>query len=614
MERAVAGGWGEVRRARRQRSERGRRQRGERRRRAALACAVALASGIYGCGDEAEPTVDEQTLTPPSELAEALDHTAPPLELDAPTVFHRIELVREADGVVSVGDIAAVELERLPLPALDAEYLLVGYADGAVLSAQPVAFPTRALGLRRDEDGIWVHDSIPLTSSTVTVFVPSDPALDELVLITPDDERLVELSGEALAAASVEKRSLPRGLGSLRQAITLQELESRYPHIDFLGPEDTGKLHPEVLAGGDIIEPTEAMNDVIADGLGRVAPALLSSVQTIAWVSWPLVEGRPDWDGFASGSHLALNADRAEVPDMALTLVHEVAHNFADLVGAAGGRGRLDEWRTPEPADAARRLLDRFRLARGLLGTWKRLHESGVPEGVTEAFEASPSAASWKRRTKAEAVAVGFGSAYAASEPEEDFAEYVGSVQAPVPGEPNICSTFAGVSELSPRVAIPYAKLVLLRGLGAVTQAAFDACTSRVSLSSTPGIHFSGVISFQSALQAGWLDAGAAFGILGNGPNTYRLLVQVKLAETRGSPLGLHRLDYIGFGNVGDAGLSGAYLAHDNELRARSGEQGLVLFTEASAERTTGALFGLVLQNAVGANTDYFPFGTFRIP
>jgi hypothetical protein len=59
--------------------------------------------------------------------------------------------------------------------------------------------------------------------------------------------------------------------------------------------------------------------------------------------------------------------------------------------------------------------------------------------------------------------------------------------------------------------------------------------------------------------------------------------------------------------------LSTALLGNGNNLSARAGEQGLVLFTDARPELTAGAVFGLVLQNAVGVDTDAFPFGTFRI-
>ena len=194
----------------------------------------------------------------------------------------------------------------------------------------------------------------------------------------------------------------------------------------------------------------------------------------------------------------------------------------------------------------------------------------------------------------------------------EDLAEYVGSVQAPSAATPGICPVFAGGGNLAPEFAIPYAKLALLLGVGAITDSSFNGCVQGTVLGQQSGIDFPGSTSFQSDLDAGFLNERQSR-ILGSGPDSYRLLVEVELGSPGGSPLGLHRLSYIGLGNVGSS-LSGAYLAHDNPFRARASERGFVLVTEATAERSTGAIFGLVFQNAVGVNTEFLPYGTFQIP
>jgi len=49
-----------------------------------------------------------------------------------------------------------------------------------------------------------------------------------------------------------------------------------------------------VLEVEAIQSPPRAHPWLTAAGLARVAPALLSSVQTFAWVSWP-VDGRPSY-------------------------------------------------------------------------------------------------------------------------------------------------------------------------------------------------------------------------------------------------------------------------------------------------------------------------------
>ena len=50
---------------------------------------------------------------------------------------------------------------------------------------------------------------------------------------------------------------------------------------------------------------------------------------------------------------------------------------------------------------------------------------------------------------------------------------------------------------------------------------------------------------------------------------------------------------------------------HGTQLAQQAGIQ---LLTDARPERTAGAIFGLVLQNAAGSPTDTWTLGTFRIP
>lgn len=88
------------------------------------------------------------------------------------------KLIRDAGGVVSLAGVDTVELERMPMPALSPEYLVVSYTGATVISAVPLAFPSRALALVRAEDSGLIHDSVALTTSSATVFVESDPAID----------------------------------------------------------------------------------------------------------------------------------------------------------------------------------------------------------------------------------------------------------------------------------------------------------------------------------------------------------------------------------------------------------------------------------------------------
>jgi hypothetical protein len=85
------------------------------------------------------------------------------------------------------------------------------------------------------------------------------------------------------------------------------------------------------------------------------------------------------------------------------------------------------------------------------------------------------------------------------------------------------------------------------------------------------------------------------------------------LPSAGSTPLGLHRLgDIVALDGIPDR-RSGAYLANEDPLRARSSEQGMVLVTDFNSQSFRGAMFGLVLQNVVGGNTDSWPFGTFQV-
>jgi hypothetical protein len=80
------------------------------------------------------------------------------------------------------------------------------------------------------------------------------------------------------------------------------------------------------------------------------------------------------------------------------------------------------------------------------------------------------------------------------------------------------------------------------------------------------------------------------------------------------SPVGLHRLDDVGFNNAAKPGTSGAYISNDSPLLARVATQGLVLVTEATTSGAKGALFGLMLKSPAGNQTDSLPYGTFSVP
>jgi hypothetical protein len=573
---------------------------------------------LAACGDDpSSPTKNAPGPGASSEPEEAVRTTLPPFVLSEPAPFYRLDLARDENGSLSLASAERVELEQLPLPALSAEYLVVAYAGDVVVSAVPLVFPDTVVSMGRDADsGAPVHGTTILTESVTSVFIEADASLDRIAVTTPSGDEPLEIAADDLPAEPSERkraaRATPSSLGTSRQPITTEQLAFRYAHIRFLTAGDDALLPTKLLDGSSIVATTDAMNDVLADGLAKLAPAMLSSVQTIAVVRWPA--GSPQVSGIlgmALGSQLVLNADLMADPEMVLTIVHEVAHNFTFLSEAAATNATSDLAAWSEAArNAAASLVRRYRLVRGIAKTWEDLHATGVEAGLAVAY--APGNA-WMSLSTSAARAGGFASPYGSTSPWEDLAEYAGSVQAPSTATPGICPVFAGGGTLAPKLAIPYAKLTLLLGVGAITESSFSGCVQGTVLGHQPGIDFPGAISFKSQLQAGYLNEKKSFGILGAGPNSYQILVEVELDSPGGSPLGLHRLSYIGLSNVSSS-LSGAYLSNDDPFLARASEQGLVLVTEATAERSTGAIFGLVFQNAVGINTDFLPYGSFRIP
>jgi hypothetical protein len=296
---------------------------------------------------------------------------------------------------------------------------------------------------------------------------------------------------------------------------------------------------------------------------------------------------------------------------MILTAVHEIAHNYTFLCSAAGSSSALSDW--PSAAgEAAAKLVQRFQLAAGLDVAFQGLHESGIPSAISMAYTLDDT--TWRSLSLAQAQSGGFASPYGSVNAWEDIAEYVGSVQAPTATTPGICPRFSGVSELAEDLAIPFAKLVFLRAVGALDANKFEACAGQVKGATTEGIHFSQV-DFTSDLKAGTLtlEGGSpGFAVYGKGPNTYQVLFEYPLREKGATPLGIHRFDSVSFFNFANSGAR-VLLGHEDPYKARAGEQGMMLVTEANSDRVSGFIFGLVLQNAVGTNTDYMPLGTFLV-
>ena len=570
-------------------------------------------SGEGGAGGEGGRNSDAPALAP---IGDALDATMPSFELAAPKDFYRFDLRLNGDAV-ELEQVERVTLPFLPTPSLSPEFLVVGLAGDDVVSAVPVTFPT-VVRTSSSELGVRTHTELTVADPRTTVYLEISDELDRVQVLAPGGE--VAFETKDLPSKTIEQSWAPSDGKSKQQKLPRDQLAFRYAHIRFLAPGDEATLQPELLtdstnpATAQIVAPSETLDQVVADGLARVAPGLLSSVSTIAVVKWPA--GHPYATGvlgMALGPQLVLNADLfADKDEMVLTVVHEIAHNYTFLCGAAGvpGDSSLSDW-PASAGEAAAKVIQRFRLAAGLDVAFQGLHESGIPSGVSMAYTSEDT---WESLSLAQAQNGGFASPYGSVNAWEDIAEYVGSVQAPTATTPGICPLFAGVSELTEDVSIPFAKLVFLRALGALDASKFEACAGHVRGATTEGIHFSNV-DFTSDLKAGTLtlDGGSpGFAVYGKGPNTYQMLLEYPLREKGATPLGIHRFDSVSIFDFADNGAR-VLLGHDDSLKVRAGERGMMLVTEANSDRVSGFIFGLVLQNAVGTNTDYMPLGTFLV-
>jgi hypothetical protein len=378
-------------------------------------------------------------------------------------------------------------------------------------------------------------------------------------------------------------------------------------------------LGQDLLNGRTVVTPTEAMNDVLAEGFSRASPLLIGAINRIGFATWPktspqeVAESKSTFGG-TIGTTLLLNADLASSDEMLATILHEAAHAFEFLTEvAANNPNALEIW-PEEVATKALALIARYRLVRGLDELWNSLHLSGTKEGYTQPYVGLKN---YLGVSQDQARSAGAASPYGMVDASEDLAEYVATVEAPSGKTPGVCPVFDGVSELTPEIAIPYAKLTLLRSVSAITDVGFDVCVKDARIDAKAGIQFPGPgVSFTGGLRAGLAtsEGKSYFRVLASGVNTYQMLVDVGLDSKEQSPLGLHRLDDIWLATLPLSPANGIYVSHDLPEKARAGASGFVLVTEASETRAEGAIFGLVLQNGFGLATDSWSYGTFAAP
>jgi hypothetical protein len=371
------------------------------------------------------------------------------------------------------------------------------------------------------------------------------------------------------------------------------------------------------------------MIGVLEEGLNKATPAVRSSLLTVAFVKNCRKPEEGEFifgEAFGSSFYLCEEIMKKNLgkEQLIYTIVHELAHLFAWLTIEPVVLSDINKFANyPEGVlNDFQELISQYRLVAGMSEAWGELHRSGVDAEKCRAFDEK---IAFTKITDDEAREGCFATPYGWAKKEEDIAEYVATVQAPIKKSIKLsgaCPRFKDESEITPDIAITYAKLVFLLGVGAISNDNFIECVQSANVEYKKGIHFPGEFSMTDDLRAGtYQQDGTTFlGILGSGTDTYKLLIELALDGKDSSPLGLHRLETLKHQDiVGNfvwdiyPGTSAVYMSNDNYAKARTGDIGLVLVSEYSKEKTQGIIFGLILQNYFDKETQWLPFGTFSI-
>ena len=504
---------------------------------------------------------------------------------------YRIDVALSPDSLTLQG-VEFVDGMEAPEPLLGGDYMVVVRGENGVSQVWPVAVPRSMIA----EDYESPPTEIAVQEGTAAIFVDARESITAIELMVPGGDVVATIEPDEL----VEVATAP----SFRSAI-----EDRYPHIEVLGPGDEARLPGPIIAegfGAELVEIQGIGEADIVEGLEALTPRVRNSVRYIAESEF----AGEQLKAVTLGSTVVFNSAEETSGVYIYAAGHEAMHAYNHGLDWTAADGELEVWPEDVRAQLSEVVLEQ-RLDQGLTQLWAQLHDTGVGEGLAAPYMNDIDA--W---TPDQAEAGGFSSPYGATQPREDIAEYVATVL--YPGESTTmgrgpCSQFNGASELTPELGIPYTKLVLLNALGALSDGDFNSCTGSIAVTGGDGIHWGDTISFTGALQAGWLDVDGYnfFALAGDGPNTYRTLVQVYAPEQ--AALGLHRLDNIGYGLI-NAPVNGAFLANDDPFLARTSGSGLMVVSSITGSHSEGFFLMLTLRNAASAVTDVIPIGTFRIP
>ena len=364
---------------------------------------------------------------------------------------------------------------------------------------------------------------------------------------------------------------------------TVADLRTAYPAIAFLGPEDTATVKAALSpADAPIVTSVMSIDETIAAvldaGLARTPEPLRSAINRIAVVRSPravIVGGTRGVTGLTSGTLVIVGAFLCRSspgspptpdcqPDLRLpvvdnypttigTVVHEAAHCWEGLLTQILARASTSAWR-PEVVQRAKNAINRNGLGSyaTFVETFAQLQSSAARAGVASDYTGNVAASTGDDAASlAAAQAAGFARTYGREKAREDLASWVQALVSPGPSP--LPSTCAALSGLGPRLPTPIqalvlAKLVFLRDLELLPQAAFEGCVGATTPLRAPGVGVTldatdpaGARRFTQKVDAGWFAWG--------GRRWFRLRanqgefeVSLLLADPLQNPRGLHAL------------------------------------------------------------------------
>jgi hypothetical protein len=605
---------------------------------------VLVAGGAVACGGASNksggvspPTPDAST--PPADASTPVaDASAPAADASAPigdastplggggqaVPYLQVDLSITGGQVVgtstglSQGQVAFQAVTPLTLPpppaALGGEYALVALTNNQPQAFAFVHFPSTFLMEGPDANGDWSSQSVSLTGSATTVFVPY-AAYDSLEVIDASGN-VVASQGGVPALPSPEYEYYPSltgfspipGLTVLTPA-SAQLFISEFPLMQLT--EDTYSYD---------ITTDPAGQALVTAALANVAPGPLASLHYILIAD----KKKPDAGLDIGGSAIKVNRAYFTADYLPAILVHESAHVYADLLDDADPTSKR-HWSSNIEALAQKVLADP--LITGFTAYWTQMHNDGLKNGLALPYTGQIASATDLKG--------GFVAPYGAENAHEDIATYTeflqlpddphlleqqppgSDVMSPPPGPPWFCSELSNARGTFPVAdTIPYVKLQLLVNAGFITPAKLAQCIgNNVPVIGATGAFVENVdgsnavavpkVPHQGGLAAG-VDATGNAWLAAEGASNAAASASL-VPDAKNNPLGWSRLARRGH-NIQVTGPQFSFFGNVNDA--------LVFVQEASSSQLSFAVFNMELPDVTVSPpaTRVFPYATFSVP